>query len=167
MLNEEWKDVIGYEGLYKVSNFGNVYSTRSGRNLIGGKDKDGYRQVLLYPNEGKRETKRVHQLVAKAFIPNPLNYPMINHKDRNVTNNCVNNLEWCDAKYNNNYLDCALRRSIALGKVVAQVDLNGNVVATYHSAAEAHRQTGISRGHICEVCRGERNTAGGYSWRYL
>ena len=99
---EEWKNVIGYEGLYEVSNKGNVRNVRRNTLLKLSKTNYGYIQVYLYKN-GIRTGLKVHRLVAQAFIPNPDNLPEVNHKDENPINNSVNNLEWCDHKYNVNY----------------------------------------------------------------
>ena len=100
-MEEIWADIEGYEGLYQISNLGRVWSIR----------KEIYRKVgLIGPylsvsltKDGHYDTFTIHRLVAKAFIPNPLDLPQVNHKDENPLNNCVDNLEWCDAKYNCNY----------------------------------------------------------------
>ena len=113
MTEEIWRPVVGYEGLYEVSNTGRVrsldryvrcksYRLHKGKVLSPGKDKDGYLFVVLSCN-GKHKTIAVHKLVAQAFIPNPDDLPIINHKDEDKTNNRVDNLEWCTAKYNMNY----------------------------------------------------------------
>ena len=115
-MEEIWKPVIGYEGLYEVSNLGRVRSVdrlvnysngqihlHKGRILSPGvTDKLGYLQVALC-NNGKIKHKMVYRLVAEAFIPNPDNLPQVNHKDENAFNNCVDNLEWCTIEYNINY----------------------------------------------------------------
>lgn len=95
---EEWKDVVGFEGFYQVSNLGNVKRKKLLRLSGGGR----YVQVILSKN-GKSYGKSVHRLVATAFLPNPDNLPCVNHKDENPKNNCVDNLEWCTYKYNNEY----------------------------------------------------------------
>ena len=121
---EEWRAIQGYEGIYEVSNFGNVRSVDryldckiknvnkhlwKGRIISQQKRKDGRLTVALY-SHSKRKRMLVHRVVADAFIPNPNNYPCINHKDENPANNKVENLEWCTYKYNNNYGTFAERR---------------------------------------------------------
>lgn len=106
---EEWKDVVGYEGLYTVSNTGKVmslnYNNTGNEGILSqSKDKDGYSRVIL-SDSGKRKTISVHRLVAIAFIPNPNNLPQVNHIDEVRDNNNVNNLEWCTLEYNINYGD--------------------------------------------------------------
>ena len=101
-MMEEWRAVPGYEGLYEVSNKGNVRNVRRNTLLRLSKDCYGYIQVSLYKN-GRRTGLRVHRLVTEAFLPNPDNLPEVNHKDEDKTNNRVENLEWCDHKYNMNY----------------------------------------------------------------
>jgi hypothetical protein len=99
---EIWRDVKGFEGLYKVNRKGEIYSVL--KNIIRPpKDNGyGYDNITLNKN-GKKITKYIHRIVAEAFISNPNNYPMVNHKDENKKNNNVENLEWCTASYNVNY----------------------------------------------------------------
>ena len=111
---EIWKDIEGYEGLYQISNFGNVKSLDntviySNRRIRKHKSKllkfgicRGYCIVNLYKNK-RSSSSKVHRLVAQAFIPNPENKPTVNHKDGNKQNNCVDNLEWATIKENNNH----------------------------------------------------------------
>ena len=106
-MKEEWRDIKGYEGKYQVSNLGRVKSlnyNRTGKEniLSSTPDKGGYLIVNLY-KKGKRRGFSVHKLVALHFIPNLNNFSEVNHKDENKSNNCVENLEWCDRKYNVNY----------------------------------------------------------------
>ena len=114
-MQEIWKDVKGFEGFYQVSNLGRVRSldriavseNRSTQKIKGAikkvkVGKNGYYMVMFY-KDSKYKCAYVHRLVAQAFIPNPDNLPQVNHKDEIRTNNCVDNLEWCDSKYNNNY----------------------------------------------------------------
>ena len=102
--NEVWKDVKDYEGLYQISDKGRVKSLWFGKEKIlkPGRDTCGYLQVNLSKN-GEKKTYQVHRLVAKSFLPNPDNLSEVNHKDENKENNIVENLEFCDRKYNINY----------------------------------------------------------------
>lgn len=107
MEKEIWKDVPGYEGLYQVSSIGNVRSLNyrglgKVATLKPAPDKKGYLHVNL-SKDGKNTTCQIHRLVAVAFIPNPDELPVVNHKDWNVANNQVGNLEWCTARYNSQY----------------------------------------------------------------
>lgn len=99
---ETFLSVPGYEGLYEVSNLGNVKSLRSGRLMKRSLSHFGYEMTTL-SKDGKQKTYLIHRLVALAFIPNPDNLEEINHKDEVKTNNSVENLEWCTRKYNLNY----------------------------------------------------------------
>ena len=112
-MTEIWKDIVGYEGLYQVSNLGNVKRLKGykgrGKGYIVEEhliqpsiNSRGYQNVILCKN-GKTKTFTMHRLVAIAFLDNSDNFPQVNHKDENELNNCVDNLEWCDSKYNNNY----------------------------------------------------------------
>lgn len=103
---EIWKDIQGYEGRYQVSNLGNVKSLKD---TLGrpreklralGNTRQGYKRVDLYKKGDKPKNHLVHRLVAKAFLPNPENKPMVNHKDSNPSNNHIENLEWCTQSEN-------------------------------------------------------------------
>lgn len=179
MEKEIWKDIKGYEGLYQVSSYGRVRSLDrivvysngdkhfyKGRIIKPFSDKDGYLLCNLSKNT-KPKTSKVHRLVAEAFIPNPNSLPQVNHRDEDKTNNHVENLEWCDGKYNKNYGTRNKRIGEKLSKTVLQLDTNtGRVIAEYPSAIEAARHTGFSQGNISACCMGERKTAGGYKWQY-
>ena len=101
-ITEVWKPIEGYEDKYLISNTGKVKSLYRNIILKPKTDKDGYKEVSLHKN-GKSKTKKIHRLVAYAFIPNPNNLPQVNHKNENKENNHVENLEWCTSEYNNNY----------------------------------------------------------------
>lgn len=114
-MNEEnkiiWKDIPGYEGLYKVSNTGKIFSVVTNRELSVIQRSDGYTGITLCDKNHNKKQFRVHQLVAKAFIPNPNNLPMINHKNEIKNDNRVENLEWCTAQHNASYGTCPKRIS--------------------------------------------------------
>ena len=185
-MKEIWKDIRNYDGLYQVSNTGKIKSLNyrhTGREkmLKLSVNNKGYLYVILYKN-GVKKFYRINRLVAEAFISNPNNYPCVNHKDENKTNNfvCINedgtvdfkksNLEWCDQKYNNNYgtrLERVAEKTTngKCSKPVLQIDqLTDAIIAEFPSIREVKRQLGIS--HISECCLGKRNTAGGFIWKY-
>ena len=118
---EEWRSIPGYEGLYEVSSYGRVKSLEKYRYNNGRKqllkerilkphNTKGYFMICLYKNKTYK-SYQIHRLVAQVFIPNPDNLPEVNHRDENPGNNNVENLEWCDHKYNMNYNDVLKRRS--------------------------------------------------------
>ena len=155
---EVFLDVEGYEDLYEISNLGNVRNKASGKLLKPLKNSNGYLYVNLWKN-GIGKFKLIHRLVAQSFIPNPNNYPQVNHIDKNKTNYNVENLEYCTAQYNIDY---------SVSKPVAQFSLDGRLLNTYKSAHEAERQTGIDNSNICNCCLGKRyKSAGGFIWKFV
>ena len=173
-MEEIWKDIKDFEGLYQVSNRGNVRSLdrtdnnnhfQKGHLLPLCNNRKGYKNVGLWKNN-KQSMRQVHRLVGEAFIPNPNNWPCINHKDEKPSNNDVTNLEWCTYEYNNNYGTKGKRVSDANSKSVIQYTKQGEFVAEYKSAREAKEKTGIDNGHIGACCLGKRNSAGGFLWEY-
>lgn len=161
MENEVLKDIENYEGLYMVSSFGRVYSLISKKFKKPFKNNNDYLQVELY-KDNKVKKYLVHRLVAQAFIPNPLNYKEVNHKDENPSNNHVENLEFCDRIYNINYGT----RTEKCSKSVLQFTKDGEFVKEYPSTIEAERQTKIPIGNISNCCLGKRHSAGGFVWKY-
>ena len=165
----EWRDIIGFEGLYQVSNDGKVRTCHYGfwKILTDCVTKYGYKSVLLHDGKGGRKNARVHRLVAEAFIPNPNNYPYINHKDENKQNNNVNNLEWCTAKYNSNYGTNIERiKNNQLKTPILMYSLNGELIQRFESVSIAEKQTGYAHGSICRCCQGKLQTFKGYIWIY-
>jgi hypothetical protein len=180
---EKFIEIEEFEGLYKISSYGRVYSLISNKFLKTCKNKDGYSKVILY-KDGKPKNYKVHRLVAQAFIPNPSNLPQINHKDENPSNNHLENLEWCDSSYNINYgsrTERAISKMVQNSnwrashekcgkpkKQVLQFDKQGKFVAEFSSTREAERQTGIDHGHISQCCNGNKkySHAGGFIWKF-
>lgn len=163
---EIWKQIKGYEGLYEVSNLGRVKSLCAGRwgyEMIRKpvKDKDGYLTVNL-KKDGKYECAKIHRLVASAFVPNPNDFPQVNHRDENKQNNSAENLEWCTAKYNNTYNN----KHHKYFKPIIQKNLDGTEVKRYKSVNDASEETGISAACISGVLSGRRRKTGGYLWAY-
>lgn len=180
MCNEEiWKDVQGYEGIYQVSNFGRVKSLP--RKVLNWNSNRYLKETILtqsttkcreYPlirlcKDGKIKYISVHRLVATAFIPNPNNLPMINHKDENKQNNRVDNLEWCDHLYNVHYGTGIQRGARSRGKSVLMIDATTKeVIKTFGSAREAYKETGVWYKSISSACKNRYKTAGGYIWKF-
>lgn len=182
MNGEAWKDIVGYEGYFQISNMGRVKSLRRYFNNNGGftlveekirkqaMDKKGYLRTELSVS-GKGVTKKVHRLVADAFILNPNNLPQVNHIDEAKSNNKYTNLEWVNNKDNINHGTAIQRSSISRinhplkSKAVLQYSLNGEFIKEYPSIAEASRQNGRNR-HIGECCSGKEETACGFIWKF-
>ena len=174
--SEVWKDVVGFEGLYKISNKGNVYSVErisSQGNKCGGRtlkpiyDNYGYLVVTLHKN-GKQKVKKIHRLVTEAFIPNPNNYPDVNHRDEEKDNNELSNLEWCDKGYNNNHGTRNRRIGQKKSKKVRAVNVETGEIITFSSATET-RNKGFSIGAVSTACRGiycGGNLYRGHRWSY-
>ena len=162
MIKEYWKPVVGYEGLYMVSNWGRVKSIKFGKERIlkPVTNSSGYLLVGLYKNNIEKKYS-VHRLVAEAFIPNPYNLPQVNHRDENKLNNNVDNLEWCTNEYNINYGTRTERYS----KSVLQYTLDGEFVGEWPSTRECGRN-GFNQGSVSACCRGELKTHKGFIWRY-
>ena len=173
-MKELWKDITGYEGLYKISNTGKIKSFRKGKRqnskdeylLQPSLNANGYQNVTLYRNPHDKHKYLVHRLVAQAFIPNPQNFEAVNHIDENPLNNNVNNLEWCTISYNNAYGTAKIRQSITHGAKVQQFTINGVLLATYESMHIASQITGINKHVIKDCCSGHCQSGQGYIWRY-
>lgn len=169
-MAEVWKDIPNYEGLYQISNLGRIKSfynyRRDGTNILKPRLKRGYYTIGLRKN-GERKWYRIHRLIAQAFIPNPNNFPVVNHKDENPLNNNIENLEWCTIAYNNTYGTRIKRVVEKTGKPVLQFDLDNNFIKKYNNLSEAAKENKIkSCSNICLCCTGRYNHAGGYIWRY-
>ena len=159
---EEWKDVKGYEGLYIISSTGRIAK------LLHPKiNKDGYCEQGLVKDKNKKG-KRIHRLVAEAFIPNPLGLKEVNHIDENKQNNEVCNLEWTTHQANVNHGTRIERMSNTQRN---RADCSKQVICietgiVYPSINEASRQTGADRNTIADACKGKLKTAKGYHWKF-
>lgn len=168
---EVWKDIPGYEGLYQVSNLGRVkslhYNKADKEQVLAlriGRSRNNYIDVMLC-KDGKHTRYKVHRLVATAFLPNPNNYPHINHKDENPMNNHVSNLEWCTPSYNLKYGNWALHQRLVRGHKVAKLDLNDNIIEVYDSIKEAARKNNAADANIHAVLKGKQHKCAGFKWR--
>ena len=172
-MEEIFKEIEGYEGLYLISNLGRVkslskkiwngkgYYNRNEINIKPAKDKDGYLYVQLSKDNIQKPYK-VHRLVAQAFIENPNNLPQVNHKDEDKTNNHVTNLEWCTPKYNLNYGTLKERFKLRTNKPILCVE-TGEV---FKSASEIKRLFGFDKSYIGVSCKNNK-TAYGFHWKYV
>ena len=157
-MPEVWKDIKDYEGLYQISNHGRIKSLNKTKGRIRKQSiQRGYHYIWLSKNS-KGKMYIVHRLVAQHFIPNPLHLPEVNHKDENKLNNRVDNLEWCDAKYNSNYGTRNKRKSKPIQCIETGI--------IYWGARELERQTGILHNNIAKAIR-NNTIAGGYHWQYV
>lgn len=190
-MNEVWKDVVGYEGLYEVSDLGNIRSKSRTIHIVQSKKeydlvtegkalkpqplRHGYVGVWLYGKEAIKgrngKLYSVHRLVAKAFCPNPNDYPEVNHINEDKTDNRACNLEWCSHKANS----CHGTRGQRIGrsntngkqsKKVYQFTFDGELVAEYPSMAEVQRSTGFRKGNIWAQMVGKAELAYGYKWSH-
>lgn len=163
-IDEIWK-IHELTGLV-VSNKGRVITCR-GKHITYGSDRgNGYKCICF-----KKKSYSVHRLVAETFIENPNNYPCVNHKDEDKTNNSVGNLEWCNHRYNVNY-GTARQRMIEKqrndpnqSKTVYQYTKQGVLVKEWASTQECGRN-GFDQGHVASCCRGELKTHKGFIWSY-
>ena len=166
MAEEIWCPIKGFEGLYEVSDKGRVRSLKFGKERILKPGRNtGYLLVCLYKN-GEKKWCKVHRLVAKTFIPNPDNLPEVNHKDEDKENNSVQNLEWCDQKYNINYGTRTQRQAEKCSKPVLQYTKDGEFVMEWKSMQDVQRNLNYSQGHISSCCTGKRKSAYGFIWKY-
>lgn len=156
----KWRDIKGYEGLYQVSNLGEVRSLNYGRTgktrILKPRDNGiGYKTVTLSKN-GKIKNFFIHRLVAEAFIPNPNNLPQVNHKDEDKANNIWTNLEWCNHEYNCNYGTRNEKMSRTKGKSIKCITTG----ETFNSIKEASRYYGVPQNNIVYCLKGRRKSAG-------
>ncbi|MGN1298135.1 MAG: NUMOD4 domain-containing protein [Clostridia bacterium] len=182
-MEEVWKDIDGYEGLYQVSNLGRVKSfdryvknKMSNKNIKKGRvlrpcvSKYGYLNVNLVKNT-KGKTSAIHRLVAIAFIENPENKLCVNHIDGNKKNNNVYNLEWVTHSENNIHaIKTGLRKKMKgknhYKRPVNQYTLNGKFIKRWESLKDVKDAWNLKSNHISDCCKGKTKTVLGYKWKY-
>lgn len=192
---EQWRNIEGYEGLYQVSDEGRVKSLHREIVYKDGRKKVieerilhnilsdlGYYHVML-SKDGSPKRYKVHRLVAKAFIPNPNNLPIINHKDENPKNNLVENLEWCDQNYNVHYgtmIERGRKKQLNRedkSKPLDKIDMTtGEILESFKSASEVERNNPqFKTSSVSRCCRGGQYLNGkwqtisdykGFMWKY-
>lgn len=174
---EEWRDIIGYEDLYQVSNLGNIKSLKridligriKSEKILKPVVNETYFRVTLYKN-GRGKCFLIHRLVAEHFIKNDNCLPCVNHKDEDTFNNNSQNLEWCTYEYNNKY-GSRIERVVTKCKngkrsiPVIAVNISSEEIKIYPSMSEAERITGVKCGNISNCCRGKQKSAGGFIWK--
>ena len=163
--NETWKPVIGFE-TYEVSDQGRLRNIKTGRVFTGTKDAFGYKHVRLVSGDGY-SLRKVHRIVAEAFIENPENKPIVDHINNDKTDNRVENLRWCTYSENSrNYIESDKYVPGCKVKKIAQYDMQGNLIGTFNNTWEASAATGIQHFTIYPAAKGLLKTAGGYMWRF-
>lgn len=189
-MQEIWKDIKEYEGLYQISNLGNLISIKHNHiKPIVVRKNQRYLRVNLWKN-GKYKTFSIHRLVAESFLPNPNNFPVVNHKDGNKLNNKADNLEWCTQSHNvkesyklglqkvftppmrENYIPWNKGKKMSADyinknystKRVNQYTMNNDFIKCWNSIAQAEKELKIT--HISMCCKNKRKSAGNYIWRY-
>lgn len=189
-MEEIWKDIAGYEGIYQVSNLGKIrscerkifykkgsprssYKTEASKIMSQHLSSSGY-YVVTFGSGGKHRTFSVHRIVAQAFILNQENKPQVNHIDGNRLNNCANNLKWATASENGlhaykNGLSRRLKGELSPHKVaVLQFEKDGTFVKKWPCMVEAARALNGEKAGIHAVCCGRKHhkTYKGYIWKY-
>ena len=194
LQKEIWRDVKRYEGKYQVSNFGRVKSlarrvwnghawwTQPEKVLKPYVCRNGYLEVSLSDGHYNQKKYRIHRLVATAFISNPNNFPVVNHKDENRQNNNVENLEWCTTMYNTHYgnhlkkltkirrkpefQEMARKNGKKASRRVIQLTLDGKFVREWESMSAAARSGKFKVGGISDCCKHKIKYHDGYKWEY-
>lgn len=180
-MKEIWKDIKGYEGLYKISSlgkimalsrtvrFGNQYR-KTETKLMKPRRKgkyNSYLTIILYDKNHRAKTYNLHRIVAKHFVDGYFDGAEVNHKDGNKANNVYKNLEWVTRSYNIKHSYYTLGQKRMKGKVVLQLTLDNEPVCFYQSAVEASNVTGISKSSITDCAIGKQSHAGQFLWKYF
>ena len=174
-MEEIWKPVVGYEKFYEVSNKGRikslprmvhaghgVYYEKKGRIRKPVLNKGNGYYMLFLAGKFNKKCVYVHRVVAQAFCENPKNLEIVNHINEVKTDNRAENLEWCSKEYNNSFNGKDQRSC----KPIIKISMGEEYIATWNGAREAAKKLGIEYKNISAVCRGKRDSAGGYKWRF-
>lgn len=169
-MEEIWKDIKGYEGLYMISSYGRVKSLNyhgagAEKVLKAINDSTGHLCINITKN-GKQKQFEIHRLVAQHFIPNSENKQIVHHIDHNPYNNKVDNLMWCTPP---EHASCHPERYKVAGKkpkLTNQYTLSGDFVKQWMSVADAARTLNYDRSYLINCCNGKHKSAYGYIWRY-
>ena len=180
MGHEEWKSIKGYEGLYQISNHGEIYSLRQHKMLKQSLNNKGYFRVALYDEGGNEKWWFAHRLVAEAFIPHTEDKDTVNHLDFNPQNNSVDNLEWTDRNGNMRYSAEAGRfnkteewkkqQTARARKDQGKSVLGRNIASGEYIVFECLNDTakhGFTTSSVSQVCNGIRNSHKGYTFRFI
>lgn len=165
VINENWRVIRGYESRYLISNKGEVFSVMSNKALNININTKGRPFVILSLN-GNTKTCEIHRLVAENWLTQEnKDYTQVNHKDENVLNNCVDNLEWCSPKYNANYGIRNSRASLKNSIQIVQEDKIRNIQRLFKNAVEAGKYYGVEHTKISKCVNGINNSCMGCTWR--
>ena len=187
-MQEEWRDIEGYERLYQVSSLGRVKSVeRQNTYKNNGKVKTFHKKerilslvngrynykLVTLAKKGKRTMYRVHRLVAEAFIPNPDNKPQVNHIDEDKSNNRADNLNWMTAMENMHWGSCLEKthskknyKAEAAKRMVPVIAVKNSKEQFFDSIKSASEELGLYRSAISQCLSGKQHETGGYSFRY-
>lgn len=176
-MNEQWKDIQGFEGLYQVSNTGQIMSLlrlcKRGEVYQGIRRRvlrqfvapHGYLTAVL-SKQGVKKTYKVHRLVALHFVEGFTENRQVNHKDEDKLNNKASNLEWVTAKENMNYGTCIARKVAKTSKPINQLSKSGEFIKIWEIGHDAERVMRFNNGNVNQVCQGKRKTAYGFRWEF-